>query len=229
MDQQWSWKDLTVIVPVTASSFAFAYVVGYFYAFDISWFAFFSLPEHLIFALRALPIAIGASVGLLIALRFSTLERRWKWLQNRLNWLVLGWIGVLAAAAVLAFAGNHPSLSLSFLLIAAGSYIYNDISGPRSPFASVLFWAITLMVLCLMVGFVSGSSWRFHAYFPLDRPMVLAFAKAGSGANSSQGRVIFAGSAWILFYDYEAKKMRLVRPENIDEISECGYLDCAGK
>ncbi len=149
--------------------------------------------------------------------------------KTELNWLVLGWIGVLAAAAVLAFAGNHPSLSLSFLLIAAGSYIYNDISGPRSPFASVLFWAITLMVLCLMVGFVSGSSWRFHAYFPLDRPMVLAFAKAGSGANSSQGRVIFAGSAWILFYDYEAKKMRLVRPENIDEISECGYLDCAGK
>jgi hypothetical protein len=228
MDQQWSWKDLTVIVPVTASSFAFAYVVGYFYAFDIGWFAFFSLPEHLIFALRALPIAVGASVGFLIALRFRTLEDRWKWLQGRLNWLVLGWIGVLAIAAVLALAGSHPSLSLSFALIAAGSYIYN-LSGPSSPFASVLFWAITLMVLCLMVGFVSGSSWRFHGYFPLDRPMLIASTKSGGASNSSQGHVIFAGNSWVLFYDYEAKKVRLLRPANIDEISECGYLDCAAK
>jgi len=46
MDRNWSWKDLPVVGPVIGSSFAFAYVVGYFYAFDIAWFPFFSLPEH---------------------------------------------------------------------------------------------------------------------------------------------------------------------------------------
>jgi hypothetical protein len=43
-----------------ATGFAFSYVVGYFLAFDISSFSFFSLSEHVVFALWALPIAIGA-------------------------------------------------------------------------------------------------------------------------------------------------------------------------
>ena len=66
IDNEWSLKDLTVAVPFVASCFAFAFVVGYFYAFDIPWFAFFSFTEHLVFALRALPIAIGGSVGFLV-------------------------------------------------------------------------------------------------------------------------------------------------------------------
>ena len=65
-EDKWPWsklepKDLAVVGPVILSTFAFAYVVGYFYAFDIDWFPFFTLPEHLVFALRALPIAIGAT------------------------------------------------------------------------------------------------------------------------------------------------------------------------
>ncbi len=62
MDKEWSLKDLTVVVPFVATSFALAYVVGYFYAFDIAWFAYFSFPEHLVFALRVLPAAIH-SIG----------------------------------------------------------------------------------------------------------------------------------------------------------------------
>jgi hypothetical protein len=93
MDNNWSWKDLPVVGPMIGSSFAFAYVVGYFYAFDIAWFPFFSLPEHLVLALRALPMAIAASVVFLIAL--SPADRRWKWLRDTTRWFVFGWIVIL--------------------------------------------------------------------------------------------------------------------------------------
>ena len=61
-------QELIGLVPVVASGFAVAYNVGYFLAYDISWLPFFSLPEHVVFALRALPIAIGASVAFLIGI-----------------------------------------------------------------------------------------------------------------------------------------------------------------
>jgi len=62
-----SWTDLVIHAPALASLFALTYVVGYFYAFDIAWFPFFSFTEQLVFALRALPTAIGAFVVFLIA------------------------------------------------------------------------------------------------------------------------------------------------------------------
>jgi hypothetical protein len=86
MDEKWWLNNLTVVVPVTASAFAFAYVVGYFYAFDIAWFPSFSLSDHLVFALRALPVAIGASVGLLTALRCSPDHRLCRWFRDKSSW-----------------------------------------------------------------------------------------------------------------------------------------------
>jgi hypothetical protein len=42
-------KGLTGVIPILMSAFAFAYVVGYFLAFDLAWFPFFSLSEHIVF------------------------------------------------------------------------------------------------------------------------------------------------------------------------------------
>jgi hypothetical protein len=222
MDQDWSWKDLTVVAPVTASIFAFAYVVGYFYAFDIAWFAFFSFPEHLVFALRALPIAIGASVCFLIALRFSTLESRWKWLQGKSQWFGFGWVFALVVIAVYTFFSNHVGLATSFLLIAGGSYIYQKMPASTSRFENVLYWAITLMVLSLMTGFASGYSWKVHQI----SSMTVVYNKPDSGSKPPAGHIIFAGSSGVLFYDYNQKKVRLVRQDIINDIFECANPKC---
>jgi len=86
-NREWSPKDLVTIVPLVATSFAFAFVVGYFFAFDISWFPFFSLSEHIVFALRALPVAVGAAAFFLIALTHPIESRRWH-LALTLLWIV---------------------------------------------------------------------------------------------------------------------------------------------
>jgi hypothetical protein len=74
-DEDW-FQKLVTIVPMVAPAFAFAFVVGYFFAFDISWFPLFSLSEHIVFAIRALPIAIGASVAFLITLTLPQFQNR---------------------------------------------------------------------------------------------------------------------------------------------------------
>jgi hypothetical protein len=218
IDKEWSLKDLTVVVPFVASSFAFAYVVGYFYAFDIAWFAFFSFPEHLVFALRALPIAIGGSVGFLVALRFSQVEHRWKWLQDKGHWLAVGWICALVIAALWAFIGNHVGLSVSFLVVAIGAYIYQNLPSPCPPFATVVFWAINLMVLSLIVGFGSGNAWRFQKLSFQRRPN---FIVVEMDQKSITGRVIFVGNVGVLIYDHELKAVSLLQKEKITGIYEC--------
>jgi len=238
MDKEWSLKDLTTVVPFVASSFAFAYVVGYFYAFDIAWFAFFSFPEHLVFALRALPIAIGGSVGFLIALRLSQVEHQWKWVQDKNQWLSVGWICGLVIAAFLALASSHVGLWASTLLIAAGAHIYRTMPLPRPAFATRLYWAINLMVLSFMVGFASGNAWRVQKDLWLFQKELPSFLSpvisnvtvvdvkptsklANMASNVVKGRVIFVGAAGVLIYDYQLGGVRLIQKEGITGIYEC--------
>jgi hypothetical protein len=95
--------------------------VGYFFAFDIAWFPLFSFSEHLVLAIRALPIAIGASVGFLIAPRFSKDEPRWEgWLHGR-GFHTL-WMYILAGIAAVAFlVYNHLGLAASLFAVAGGT------------------------------------------------------------------------------------------------------------
>jgi hypothetical protein len=111
MDQQSLLKDLnalggmSAVIPLIMSGFAFAYVVGYFLAFDLAWFPFFSLSEHIVFAIRALPIAVAGMLVLLIAVEFPQWQRRaiWAWI----------WILVLIVAAAFALVWRYPGLVLT--------------------------------------------------------------------------------------------------------------------
>jgi hypothetical protein len=219
MDKEWSWNELPTVIPFVASSFAFAYVVGYFYAFDISWFTFFSLSEHLVFALRALPIAIGSSVGFLVALRYSELEHQWKWLRDHSYRLTWSWFVVLSVAAVLAFVCSHFGLSMGFLLIAFGALVYHQLPVPRPKYATAVYWAINLMVLSLVVGIVSGFLW---IYFP-SNPV---FVDAQGMSMPLEGHVLVSGDVGALVYDARSGEVHLVRRGNINKISGCIKSSC---
>jgi hypothetical protein len=227
IDAKFLLKDLTVIIPFVASSFAFAFVVGYFYAFDVSWFAFFSLSEHLVFALRALPVAIGGSVVFLIAVK---IENEWKeknQLQGRRRWLYLGWLCILLLAAISAFVSRRVGLAVSFLVIAIGTYFYRNHS-PRPQLATELYWAVNLMMLSLLVGFVQGSSWSWGPrFFPCSPPP--AVVEITATHQKFCGRIIAAGSSGVLIYN-QTLGVRLVRQQSevyeAPDNSREGILDC---
>lgn len=221
MEEEWSLNELAVVVPIVASGFAFAFVVGYFLAFDIAWFPFFSLSEHVVFALRALPIAIGASVGLVIALRFSKIEEHWTWLQGKEYLFLHMWIYALILAAVFAGLSIHFGLAFSFLLIAFGAFVHNRVHvSHKSSLANMLYWTTTLLVLCLMTGVGSGSVLRIN--WTLDLPFAHSMVvKIDNEQRPHVGQVIFVGSKGVLFYEYGVDKVQLFRWEKIVSLSEC--------
>lgn len=246
MDSEWSWNDLTAVVPIVASSFAFTYVIGYFYAFDIAWFTFFTLSEHVTFALRALPMAIGASVVFMIGMRFSEFEHEWEWLKGFRPFLAIVWVIVLIVAALYAGLVKHYlGLAISFVAVAGGAYIHHRKPTPYMSFASVLYWAGTLMVGSFIVGFLSGSVWYVRKWFPAGHSTIVLVdpqpkkVEAGqpesgpSGRSTSRpaslfGRVVFAGQSGVLFYEVELETgVRLVLWKDIKMIIECNKRSVA--
>jgi hypothetical protein len=63
------FKPLVIAAPLFASSLAIIYDVGFFFGADIGFFTFFSLSEHIVFALQAIPFVVIPAltlVGLIV-------------------------------------------------------------------------------------------------------------------------------------------------------------------
>jgi hypothetical protein len=220
--------ELVPIVPIVAAGFAFAFVVGYFLAFDIFWFPFFSLSEHVVFAVRAFPIAIGASVVFLIGLQWSKIQNDWQFLNVYSIRLTYFWIFVLFLTAGVAFVGGHFALMASLIVIAVGTSLYRcgPVAHPRT--TDILYWVITTMVVSLITGYLSGmfspAAWVLdrsigNRFFPLASSMNVHM-KSGDAKAGIRGRVIFVGSRGVLFYEYGNKVTHLFLWSDIKEIND---------
>ena len=213
--QDWSWKDLIPVAPMVAGAFAFAYVVGYFLAFDISWFAFFTLSEHIVFALRALPVAIGISFAFLIAFEITKRSQREGWLRDYFGY---AWIVVLLGTAIGIFLYNHAGLALTLVFIAVSTFLYYKGPKPGNPFVTFLFAATNMMLVSVIVGVLSGATWRVPYLQPDSRAMAVKLKK-GTG-KPIRGHVIFAGNQSVLIYEFGSGVTYLVSWDNIEEITE---------
>ena len=68
-------KELLLIIPLSCSALAITFDVGYFWGLDINLFTIFTLPEHVIFSVEALPYTIlfvFLAVGSLIGYKLAT-------------------------------------------------------------------------------------------------------------------------------------------------------------
>lgn len=233
-------QELIGLVPIVASGFAVAFNVGYFLAYDISWLPFFSLSEHVVFALRALPIAIGASVAFLIGIIDPPQDLRF--------WFEKLWISALVVAAVLAFVNAHIGLSLVFLLVTIGAIRHRK-TPSQNPSVNILYWGISMMLVSLMVGYLSAmggkliwetekqlgaSDYSIVKFFSIAPSMCVDVARAktpgGSASESDHyvGHAIFVGSEAVLFHQYGGVA-HLFRWGDIQKIYECSPADAAPK
>ena len=214
MVEELSWKDFPVAGPIVASLFAFAYNVGYFEAIDIGWFSFFSLSDHVTFAIRALPVAVAASVGLLIALAIPELEQK---LTNGYGRKALTSVLFIFAAISLFFL--HGGLFFAFLLfgIAAKYYpwVLKRISSVRTrSFASIVYSTVLFFVLSFTAGVISAWVAKIPPDFQ-SRPSV-SFSVQN---NHHNGRVVFSGTEAALIYERNCG-MYLIKRKDIGEIRE---------
>jgi hypothetical protein len=209
---------LTAVVPVLLSGFAFAYVVGYFLAYDLAWFPFFSLSEHIVFAMRALPIAVAVLVGLLVAAEYPQLLKR----------ATPGWIVVLGLAAAIALLNRYLALCATFIVIAVATLLHHRKSATNTS-ATLPYLAAHMMVMSLIIGYLSANVLKFDSlidpFLPpmLSRAMHVHLSTSEGGKSAERlGHVIFVGDARILFYDYEARQLKLYPWTSVQEVHESG-------
>jgi hypothetical protein len=187
---------LAVCAPILASIFAFSYVVGYFYASDISWFPFFSLSEHLVFAIRALPTAIGALAVTFSGVYSSTSGRKNNHDRTLLNSialfvLVISWMCVLLCFSIYMFTYNYIGLSATFLAVAMAAVFFQS-SGTLPPLlVHIAYWGISIATLCVLFGFVSGSAWQCHSSFLVTTSLYISTVMAMVAAMYYEGTSYF--------------------------------------
>jgi hypothetical protein len=58
-------KEFAWLIPIFGTAIAVAYDVGFFWGLDINYFTLFSVSEHIVFALEAMPIALGISFAII--------------------------------------------------------------------------------------------------------------------------------------------------------------------
>jgi hypothetical protein len=220
------------------SFFVLAYVIGYFYAFDIAWFSFFSFADHFAFALRAIPVAIGMVMLLLMLIGFSLgvwnneLPKLLNY-QRIFRYLLFLWSFVILIFGMYLVKYNHVGPALSLIIVAVCIYfttIYRRLAWPF--LFELLYIGSNVVVLCLVIGFITGISLRDH-FFPGVSSMYVIESDKGSSRKTAlsmlppAGHVIFSGSSGVLFYDYGYKHVRFAPWDTIAEIVECRDQLCS--
>jgi len=252
IEREWSSKDLLGFAPVIATSFAFAFNVGYFLAIDIAWFSLFSLSEHMVFALRALPIGIAASFIFVFGHNFPPVERRPRWLSICSRWVWRIWFLILLGAGFYSLSHYRFAIGLTFFVVAFATIIHYTSRPPKMSFVNVGYWVGTAFFVTLIVGYVSALSWPF--FHNQQRSVITA-----KNAETLVATLILTGERGVLIYVPDAEKqsdlkkptterprggllsegwrvltelwpggrgrIRLVRWDNIEDISLCPASD----
>ena len=227
-----SLREVAVLVPVIGTSIAITYDVGFFWGLDIKYFTLFSLTEHLVFAMEALPIALGLSfiIGLLFA-AFKALgqrddektERETSTLnpQQKLEWFQqsaartrrwsLRWGVFSLAIQPLAWFGHtlwSPIVfALCVILHSFGAMFYPKV------FYSPFFLTTYVATVSLLITFAVGVD--IQQRFVRGGKIAHAISLETSELT---GRIVRAGERGLLFYDPGSREISFVRWETVRRI-----------
>jgi hypothetical protein len=218
----WQLKDAVLFIPAAATLLAVSYDVGYFLEIDLQFFTFFSLGEHIVFALMALPLVLVLLFVTLLGIALAQALTGWadrifptKPQSEPPNWKAPAiWIVLFVGLIIIALLVGV----LIYLVIATqvgaplvGAVVFGlCIIAVRTQ--SLFVWVLVAMGV-FVVAFVLGSDFsRIH--------------RAGGKANNLivdgqgvRGQIVRSGERGVLFYDSEAKAYRMVRWADLKEIS----------
>lgn len=147
---------------VVATVFAFAFNVGYFSAIDISLFSLFSVSEHVVFAIRALPVAIGLVVlfGIILSLpSIEDVDDHWtRTLQVGKLIVIWGWALFLIVFGMFTWLRlSHFGLGFSFIAVGSGTLWHHFIGHYKlSPIPTLIYWTSTTVFVAFFIGYAAG-------------------------------------------------------------------------
>jgi hypothetical protein len=222
---------VTAIVPAVGSALAIAYDVGYFWALDIKMFTMFSLTEHLVFALAALPFALIGAIYVLG--QFASFkagikhgEEEFKQdlqagspeeVQERLasrkkeyrtKLLGAGFVGmVMAAMLFLAGLNTFAVLTLGFALYHLATQVSPVFDEP----AFTQAWVATVVLTAAFAVGVDLQQWQLRYSDPTHIVNV--------DNNEVRGRLIRSGDRGILFQRSDPKEIIFMRWDNVANVT----------
>ena len=232
-----SLKEFAVLVPVFGTAIAITYDVGFFWGLDINFFTLFSLTEHIVFAIEALPLALGLSFILTVSFvvsratdqreeekterETSTLDpqQKYEWYHQRAvrarraSW---PWIAFTLAFIYFAWASRHLLSLFVFTscvaLLAIGLRI-NILFYPKMIRHSPFVLATYAVIVSLLITFAIGVD--VQQRFVRGGKVAHAISLENSELT---GRIVRAGERGILFYDPGSREISFVRWETVKRI-----------
>ena len=200
----WNEKYLAYVT-LFATAIAITYDVGYFYAIKLSFFTLFSLSEHVVFALQALPLAfLLIPFGALAILCFEERPHA-HWRRStafRITYVVLAFL----VAALVSYVSHLLSFWIGYIL--AVELILLSIV-KSFPFRVAMTISI-ILTISFLAGYASSRSVMSYA-LNLDK---LHF-KNGPTIN---GQIIRSGDRGVMFYDSDASRLRFDPWDGISSI-----------
>jgi hypothetical protein len=181
-----AWPEISTKLPLLISLFAVSFAVGYFYAFDISWFSLFSITEHFVFAIRSLPVAVGATFLLLMFLKITldlkedkhdieqipkSITITWPilrivryffirfFLRNSLKFgfiVSLIWLVIVGFTFIYMFYTHRPGAGFGFLLVFICTAYFELLAKFRRTTVQVTYWSLKVTIICMILGYISG-------------------------------------------------------------------------
>lgn len=223
-------EGISKLFPILAggsAGIAIAFDIGYFYGIDINLFTLFSISEHMLFSLEALPIALLAMLCLIIFLTIINTAMRpllkyvlsptdgaqqHKKLRPRKT-LFYGAALAIYILIVIFYTYYTNILYVLMIIISQLPIFFKDI--PRKYMFGIILQVImyvNLVIFSLMVGVHMGE-----AYISDD---LAAFHKISTNAGGViYVRVIRSGERGVLFFDINDKHIKLLKWGDIEDIT----------
>ena len=220
-------KDFITFVPILATALAVFYDVGYFYGFDINYFSFFTVNEHIVFALQILPYAL-----LVCALSLPQVF----WLFNSKSYenrIFHSGQAFMRDPEQSFFRRLRNAIGIwGVVALSMGAVIYSVYKLPEQYVTNVV----------LLIGAVGGTLYTFGArraviYIVLGAagPALLAYAfglqeardakqaaashiiRTAKGENR-EGVLLRAGERGLLFFDAATRQVTMIRWDGVTEV-----------
>jgi hypothetical protein len=203
-------KEALITIPLIGSALAFTFDIGYFWGIDINLFTLFSVTEHVLFAMEALPLAVtfaaivtflfGSSPGKKV-LGLISPSPKMTWV----DWLIFATIPIPLVVAI--WVGS----AAMFAAFAAG--ICTGILHKSSPSRNTVILCVGFMVFFVAwaIGFDLGRQY-------LRSENVKHSIQVDSQVLSV--KIIRSGDKGVLYYEPKEKELAFVRWEAIKKISE---------
>ena len=211
MKLPYSLKDIVVIFPLLGSALALSFDIGYFFGVDIHFFTLFSITEHFVFALEAVPFA---AIGILAMLPYFVLFRpvpSGEWISKRRELTIFALIlATLTAISVLIlfFLLQRPLVAVGATAFSGCAFVVYLLR--RSGSNALFPFAVSIMIaFSFVIGIALARDYLAHKRH---------FHTVVTDRMEYRGQLIRSGDKILLFFDIATNAVTVIPWKDITTV-----------